>query len=81
MRAYNVIDSDGHVLEPPDLWVRYLETKYRDRALEPFVDKNGKEQLRIEVRPIPTTTACSMIPHMIRCGPRRRNLNETQSAS
>ena len=28
-----VIDCDGHILEPPDLWERYLEPNYRDRAL------------------------------------------------
>ena len=28
-----VIDADGHVLEPPDLWETYLEDKYRGRAL------------------------------------------------
>ena len=26
-----VIDADGHILEPPDLWTRYLENKYKDR--------------------------------------------------
>jgi hypothetical protein len=24
-----VIDADGHILEPPDLWEKYLEPKYR----------------------------------------------------
>ena len=24
-RAYNVIDADGHILEPLDLWDRYME--------------------------------------------------------
>src|SRR5205814_1104346 len=28
-----VIDCDGHILEPPDLWETYLEPAYRDRAL------------------------------------------------
>ena len=28
-----VIDADGHILEPPDLWETYLEPKYRDRAI------------------------------------------------
>src|SRR5882724_556842 len=28
-----VIDADGHVLEPPDLWERYLEPAYRARAI------------------------------------------------
>src|ERR1700732_4346456 len=49
-RTYNVIDSDGHVLEPPDFWSKYLDPKYRDRAPELFVDTDGKERLRIEGR-------------------------------
>src|SRR5262245_60085281 len=27
------VDGDGHVLEPPDLWERYLEPPLRSRAL------------------------------------------------
>ena len=27
------VDADGHILEPPDLWDEYLESKYKDRAL------------------------------------------------
>jgi predicted TIM-barrel fold metal-dependent hydrolase len=49
-RTYNVIDADGHVLEPPDFWIKYLDPKYRDRAPELFVDADGKERLRIEGR-------------------------------
>ena len=30
--GFKVLDSDMHVMEPGDLWVRYLEPKYRDRA-------------------------------------------------
>ncbi len=30
--AYNVIDADGHILEPLDLWDKYIEPKFRDRA-------------------------------------------------
>jgi hypothetical protein len=29
-----VIDADGHILEPPDLWGRYTEPRYRDRLKE-----------------------------------------------
>ena len=25
------VDADGHVLEPPDLWERYIDPQYRDR--------------------------------------------------
>src|SRR6202158_1844396 len=49
-RTYNVIDSDGHVLEPPDFWNNYLDPKYRDRAPELIVEADGKERLRIEGR-------------------------------
>ena len=28
-----VIDCDGHILEPPDLWEKYIDPKYRDRAM------------------------------------------------
>ena len=30
-RAYNVIDADGHILEPFELWGQYTDPKYRDR--------------------------------------------------
>ncbi len=28
--GYRAIDSDGHVLEPADLWTRYIEPRYRE---------------------------------------------------
>jgi predicted TIM-barrel fold metal-dependent hydrolase len=43
--SYTVIDSDGHVLEPPDLWERYADPKYRDGC--PKLIENGT-QLRFE---------------------------------
>jgi hypothetical protein len=27
------IDADGHILEPPDLWEKYIEPQYRDRTI------------------------------------------------
>lgn len=32
VRAYNVVDADGHILEPLDLWERYMDPAFRDRA-------------------------------------------------
>ena len=49
-RTYNVIDADGHVLEPVDLWDRYMDPGYRDRAPRLFVDTDGKERLNVEGR-------------------------------
>ena len=31
-RGYRVMDSDMHVVEPPDLWQRYLDPAWRDAA-------------------------------------------------
>ncbi len=41
------VDADGHILEPPDLWERYLEPKYRDRAVRLRADERG-EYLEID---------------------------------
>ena len=49
-RTYNVIDSDGHILEPVDIWDKYLDPAYRDRAPKMIVDTDGKERLLIEGR-------------------------------
>jgi predicted TIM-barrel fold metal-dependent hydrolase len=45
------IDADGHVLEPPDLWNRYLEPKYRSRALTIRKDDHGLEYMEIDGQP------------------------------
>src|SRR5207302_7348606 len=47
-RAYNVIDADGHILEPLDLWDKYIDPKFRDRAPRIVKMENGKERLVIE---------------------------------
>jgi uncharacterized protein len=45
-----VIDADGHILEPPDLWEKYLEPKYRDRAIRIRVGDDGFEYLEVDRR-------------------------------
>ena len=43
-RAYNVADADGHILEPLDLWERYMDPAFRDRAKRIVKDNaTGKE--------------------------------------
>src|ERR1700737_3807613 len=49
-RTYNVIDADGHILEPFDLWNKYTDPKYRDQAPHLVEDENGKRRLIIEER-------------------------------
>src|SRR5512145_1863992 len=45
------VDADGHVLEPPDLWERYLEDRYKPRAMRIKVDERGYEYLEIDGKP------------------------------
>jgi len=47
-RAYNVIDADGHILEPLDLWEKYIDPKFRDRAPKIVKGEDGKDRLVIE---------------------------------
>src|SRR5437870_2965238 len=46
--AYNVIDADGHVLEPIDLWDHYIDPAFRDRRPQRFIDTDGKDRLKID---------------------------------
>src|SRR5438270_1589641 len=47
-RAYNVVDADGHILEPLDLWDHYIDPSFRDRRPRFVIDENGKERLSVE---------------------------------
>jgi len=60
-RAYNIIDADGHVLEPLDLWQRYMDPAYRDRAPQLFVDTDGKERLRVEGKVLGGPTGLGLV--------------------
>jgi len=44
---YHVIDSDGHILEPPNLWEQYIEPKYRE-ACPKLMTYEDSEIFRIE---------------------------------
>ena len=46
--AYNVIDADGHVLEPFSLWEDYMDSEFRERWPRMIIDENGKERLSVE---------------------------------
>ncbi|HEV8718875.1 MAG TPA: amidohydrolase family protein [Candidatus Binatia bacterium] len=46
-----VVDADGHVLEPGDMYPHYIDPQYRDRALRIAVDEKGYENLIIDNKP------------------------------
>lgn len=43
-----VVDMDSHVMEPPDLWLNYLEPRYRHRAIRIERNANGVESLIVD---------------------------------
>ena len=47
-RAYNVVDADGHILEPLTLWDDYIDPAFRERRPRFVIDDNGKERLSVE---------------------------------
>ena len=46
-----VIDADGHINEPHDLWERYIDPPFRDRAIRMGTDPDGSERLQVGGRP------------------------------
>ena len=41
------IDADGHILEPPDVWEKYIDPQYRDRAIRIRTNRDGLEVLEV----------------------------------
>jgi predicted TIM-barrel fold metal-dependent hydrolase len=50
-RHSGLFDFDGHILEPPDLWERYIDPKYRDRAIRVRTNEKGLEYLEYDGKP------------------------------
>jgi len=53
----HIVDADGHVLEPPDVWQRHVDPPYRERAIRVRRGDDGRDLLEIEGRPARLTTA------------------------
>jgi len=51
-----VVDADGHVLEPPDVWERYLDPAARHDPIRVRRGPDGRDVLLIEGRPARLTT-------------------------
>lgn len=46
------VDADGHVLEPRDTWIEYIDPTFRDRAIRIAIDERGDEVLLVDGRPL-----------------------------
>ena len=49
--AYPTVDADGHVLEPRDVWQKYLEPNLRERANPDRGRRRGFEVLMVDDAP------------------------------
>ncbi len=45
------IDADGHILEPPDTWEKYIDPQFRDRAIRIYPNADGLEIIEVGGRP------------------------------
>ena len=52
-QGYRVIDADGHVLEPPDLWERHIDPAFRHQAPRGFEMMSARSDgaLKVLLRP------------------------------
>src|SRR5947199_9531785 len=50
-RNFKVLDSDIHIIEPQDLWPRYIDTAYRERAPQGLTEDAGDLRLAIDGKP------------------------------
>lgn len=72
-----LVDADSHVLEPPDVWQRYVEPAYRERAVRVARGDDGRDVLLVDGRPARLTT-----PEMLGdFGGMGRSLEEQASAA
>lgn len=46
------VDADGHVLEPRNTWIEYIDPGFRDRAIRIVDDERGDEVLLVDGRPL-----------------------------
>ena len=59
--GFRIIDSDMHIMEPPDLWQRYTDKKYRDYAQVGVTSANVRDLRTVhpDGRPWGTTTVAN----------------------
>ncbi len=50
-RDFKVLDSDIHIIEPPDLWKRYIDPAFRDRAPLGLTEDAGDLRLALDGKP------------------------------
>ena len=60
--GFKVLDSDMHVIEPKDLWQRYIDPAFKDRAPQCFDRYPGDMQVLVEGALGPTDPHATSTP-------------------
>ena len=75
------VDCDMHIMEPPDLFERYLDPRFRDRVLLP-IGKDGKAKRgTIVIDGLPTTQDAEMQQYRKRARPGTTHSTQPLSGS
>ena len=75
-----IIDADGHVMEPPGMWRRFIEPRWRDRAPGIVPEPSGRSRLATGDRRSPRADAVSTAMLETFAANTRRRLAEYQDA-
>lgn len=68
-----VIDGDSHFLEPLDLWERYIDPQYRERAVHFRKDPtNGEYVMIADGKPMPDYAFSELLGDIAAYRPERR---------
>ena len=93
--GYLILDSDLHMMEPDDLWARYLDEPYRANAprffgaqqqklASNFEDKDNAdviEGMEVQGLAIPATAKCRAPPHRgANCGAKAGQVTRTSTS-
>src|SRR4029077_20202228 len=57
--AFSIIDADGHVMEPADMWQRWIDPAFRDRAPRVVQGPDGRARFGTDGRLSPRADAIS----------------------
>jgi hypothetical protein len=48
-----VVDAHGHIMEPTNLWIDYIDPKFQERALRFARSADGIDHMLLDNRPSP----------------------------
>ena len=65
-RTYQIISSDSHIVEPPDLWEKWLDPKYQDRAPKLVKDAEGGDAWHYDPKGDPAPLGLVVCVHIPR---------------